>query len=103
PQLRIPPRRQNDPLDVRRDRRAHAARSPCRRDALVTLCKARGRIDRPYALYWPYSQPHQHSRYPMTTRLKSLGDWVAEVAELTQADQVHWCDGSEQEYRSLSE
>ena len=37
----------------------------------------------------------------MTTRLKSLGDWVAEVAELTQPDKIHWCDGSEQEYRSL--
>jgi phosphoenolpyruvate carboxykinase (GTP) len=37
----------------------------------------------------------------MTTRLKSLGDWIAEVAELTQPDKVHWCDGSEQEYRSL--
>ncbi|MFO7286938.1 MAG: phosphoenolpyruvate carboxykinase (GTP) [Gammaproteobacteria bacterium] len=37
----------------------------------------------------------------MTTRLKSLGDWIAEVAELTQPDKIHWCDGSEQEYRAL--
>lgn len=37
----------------------------------------------------------------MTTRLKSLGDWIAEVAELTQPDKVHWCDGSEQEYQTL--
>ncbi len=37
----------------------------------------------------------------MTTRLKSLGDWVAEVAELTTPDRIHWCDGSEAEYRKL--
>ena len=34
----------------------------------------------------------------MTTRLPSLGDWVAEVAELTQPDQIHWCTGSQEEY-----
>ena len=37
----------------------------------------------------------------MTTRLKSLSDWVAEVAELTGPDRIHWCDGTEQEYRKL--
>jgi phosphoenolpyruvate carboxykinase (GTP) len=37
----------------------------------------------------------------MTTRLKALGDWVAEVARLTQPDQVHWCTGSEEEYHDL--
>jgi phosphoenolpyruvate carboxykinase (GTP) len=37
----------------------------------------------------------------MTTRLKSLRDWVAEVAELTGPDRIHWCDGTEQEYRKL--
>ena len=37
----------------------------------------------------------------MTTRLKSLSDWVAEVAELTSPDRIHWCDGTEQEYRKL--
>jgi phosphoenolpyruvate carboxykinase (GTP) len=37
----------------------------------------------------------------MTTRLKALRDWVAEVAELTSPDRIHWCDGTEQEYRKL--
>ena len=37
----------------------------------------------------------------MTTRLKSLGDWVAEVAELVTPDRIHWCDGTEAEYRKL--
>jgi phosphoenolpyruvate carboxykinase (GTP) len=37
----------------------------------------------------------------MTTRLKSLRDWVAQVAELTSPDRIHWCDGTEQEYRKL--
>ncbi|HJR71180.1 MAG TPA: phosphoenolpyruvate carboxykinase (GTP) [Gammaproteobacteria bacterium] len=37
----------------------------------------------------------------MTTRLKSLRDWVAEIAELTSPDRIHWCDGTEQEYRKL--
>ena len=37
----------------------------------------------------------------MTTRLKSLSDWVAQVAELTSPDRIHWCDGTEQEYRKL--
>jgi phosphoenolpyruvate carboxykinase (GTP) len=35
------------------------------------------------------------------TRLKALSDWVAETAALTQADKVHWCDGSKQEYNTL--
>jgi phosphoenolpyruvate carboxykinase (GTP) len=37
----------------------------------------------------------------MTTELKALRDWVAEAAELTQADRVHWCTGTEAEYRQL--
>ena len=34
----------------------------------------------------------------MTTRLASLDDWVAEVAELTRPDQIHWCTGRQEEY-----
>ena len=37
----------------------------------------------------------------MTTRLKSLRDWVAQVAQLTSPDRIHWCEGTEQEYRKL--
>jgi phosphoenolpyruvate carboxykinase (GTP) len=39
----------------------------------------------------------------MTTQLKALSDWVAEVAALTRPDQVYWCNGTEQEYRALVE
>jgi phosphoenolpyruvate carboxykinase (GTP) len=37
----------------------------------------------------------------MTDNLAVLQDWVNEVAELTQPDNIHWCDGSEAEYRQL--
>src|SRR5574339_429830 len=37
----------------------------------------------------------------MTTRLKSLRDWVEQVAQLTSPYRIHWCDGSDQEYRKL--
>jgi len=32
---------------------------------------------------------------------KQLLDWVKEVSALCQPDQIHWCDGSEEEYNNL--
>jgi phosphoenolpyruvate carboxykinase (GTP) len=37
-----------------------------------------------------------------TTHAKLL-DWVGEVADLTQPDAIHWCDGSAGEYDSLAQ
>ena len=35
------------------------------------------------------------------TKNKKLLDWVAEVEAMCQPDQVHWCDGSKEEYDRL--
>jgi phosphoenolpyruvate carboxykinase (GTP) len=32
---------------------------------------------------------------------QTVADWVGEVARLTRPDNVHWCDGSDDEYRGL--
>ncbi len=37
----------------------------------------------------------------MTAQLESLSDWVAEVADLTQPDRIHWCTGTKDEYESM--
>ncbi len=37
----------------------------------------------------------------MGSRLDVLNLWVQEVAQLTQPDAIHWCDGSENERREL--
>src|ERR1700753_2677811 len=37
------------------------------------------------------------------TKLETLDRWVADVARLTKADHIHWCDGSEAEYDALVE
>ncbi len=39
----------------------------------------------------------------MTSKLASLNQWVDSVAQLTQADAVHWCDGSDAENAKLLE
>jgi phosphoenolpyruvate carboxykinase (GTP) len=37
----------------------------------------------------------------MTTRLSALQDWVDSVARTTQPEDIHWCNGSESEYKRL--
>ena len=37
----------------------------------------------------------------MTTKLPALKEWVAQVAELTQPDSIHWCNGGSAEYHRL--
>lgn len=37
----------------------------------------------------------------MTSNLSTLNKWVDEVASLTQADTIRWCNGSEEEYQQL--
>src|SRR5947209_10321937 len=38
-----------------------------------------------------------------TTNHARLREWVEEVAALTQPDEIHWCDGSEEEYDQLAQ
>ena len=37
----------------------------------------------------------------MTTSLPALRDWVQSVAAITLPENVHWCDGSDSEYKML--
>ena len=37
----------------------------------------------------------------MTTSNPELGQWVKDVSQLTLADQIRWCDGSQEEYQEL--
>ncbi len=38
----------------------------------------------------------------MTTS-KALKTWVDQVAELTQPENIHWCNGSKTEYQTLAD
>src|SRR5947209_2809827 len=42
-----------------------------------------------------------HTTAAEPTTNQRLLDWVQEIAELTQPDAVHWCDGSAEEYDQL--
>jgi phosphoenolpyruvate carboxykinase (GTP) len=35
------------------------------------------------------------------TKNRKLTDWVGQIAELTEPDAIHWCDGSAEEYDAL--
>jgi phosphoenolpyruvate carboxykinase (GTP) len=39
---------------------------------------------------------------PAPTRHAGLVEWVAEIATLTKPDRVHWCDGSQAEWETLT-
>jgi phosphoenolpyruvate carboxykinase (GTP) len=42
-----------------------------------------------------------HTTAAETTTNQRLLDWVQEIAELTQPEAIHWCDGSAEEYDEL--
>ena len=43
----------------------------------------------------------QNSQIALPQLSRAVADWVQSTRELTQADHVHWCDGSEGEYEFL--
>ncbi|MSQ99777.1 MAG: phosphoenolpyruvate carboxykinase (GTP) [Gammaproteobacteria bacterium] len=38
---------------------------------------------------------------PLADLSKNVAEWVHSIRELTDSDQIHWCDGSDAEYRGL--
>jgi phosphoenolpyruvate carboxykinase (GTP) len=49
------------------------------------------------------SQPATAGSVAAPTTHKRLIAWVEEVAALTQPDDIHWCDGSAEEYDQLAQ
>ena len=39
----------------------------------------------------------------MPSQLKTLNDWVDQIARLTRPDRIHWCDGSQAESEALTD
>ena len=46
---------------------------------------------------------HTAPKHQATTNNSRLLAWVEEVVALTQPDDVHWCDGSAEEYLHLAQ
>jgi len=46
---------------------------------------------------------HTAPKHHATTKHPGLQAWVEEVAALTQPDDIHWCDGSAEEYDQLAQ
>ena len=45
---------------------------------------------------------HTAPKRQATTQHAGLQAWVEEIAGLTQPDDIHWCDGSAEEYDLLA-
>src|SRR4030088_1116739 len=46
---------------------------------------------------------HTAPKHQANSNHAGLQAWVDEVAELTQPDEIHWCDGSAEEYDQLAQ